>query len=661
MIAAMKAILTAALTLALASPALADDLAAKFGARPAVEQATLSPDGERIAWLAPTQGQGSSLATVLLEPAAEATTLTSVSGDPERLAGCTFVGATRLVCNLYGVIPGDPNVTGRRDVVDFSRLIALDTDGRNMKLVSKRERSDSRGVNTGGGAVLDYAPGQDGVVLIERYRLPNDQTGSLTGSRDEGLMVERVDTRTLRATGLVKAEPTAIGYLTDGNGTVRMKGLERMEGDGYQTGEITWLMRGPDGGEWTRFDRYQSRGNEGFWPLAIDRAANEVYGLREIDGRDALVARKLEAGSQERVVLARPDVEIDNVVTLGRQRRIIGATYATDRRYNVYFDAGLAKVAAGLEKALPGRRIEFVEESADGNRLLVWAGSDTDPGTFYLHDRTAKTLTPIFPTRPQLAGQKLATVRPITYKAADGTMVPAYLTLPPQGPQKGIPALVLPHGGPSARDEWGFDWLSQYFAAQGYAVIQPNFRGSAGYGDAWFRDNGFIKWDVAIGDVLDAGRHLVREGIADPAKLAIVGWSYGGYAALQSAVVDPGLFKAVVAIAPVTDLGKLKAEYRFFSNQRLVSDFIGNGPHIEEGSPARHAARITAPVLLFHGAMDVNVDIGQSKLMADRLAAAGRPAQLVTWDRLDHYLEDSAARTKLLSMSHQFLSQQLGK
>jgi dipeptidyl aminopeptidase/acylaminoacyl peptidase len=158
------------------------------------------------------------------------------------------------------------------------------------------------------------------------------------------------------------------------------------------------------------------------------------------------------------------------------------------------------------------------------------------------------------PERPDLADYKLAPVKAITYKAADGTDIPAYLTLPPGSDGKNIPAIVMPHGGPASRDEWGFDWLSQFFAHQGYAVLQPNFRGSSGYGEAWFQKNGYQSWKTAIGDVNDAGRWLSAQGIAAPGKLAIVGWSYGGYAALQSAVLDPDLFKAIVAVAPVTDL-----------------------------------------------------------------------------------------------------------
>jgi dipeptidyl aminopeptidase/acylaminoacyl peptidase len=229
----------------------------------------------------------------------------------------------------------------------------------------------------------------------------------------------------------------------------------------------------------------------------------------------------------------------------------------------------------------------------------------------------------------------------------------------------GLPAIVLPHGGPSARDEWGFDWLSQFYASRGFAVLQPNFRGSAGYGDAWFEKNGFRSWELAIGDVLAAGRWLVSEGIADPAKLSIVGWSYGGYAALLSAVVDPTLFKAVVAIAPVTDLETLKQEsgssFSFgHSGHEFVTDFVGTGPHVREGSPAQRADRIKVPVLLFHGGLDRNVSISQSQTMCSRLTAAGGKCELVTWEELDHQLDDSSARTQMLRRSEEFLRAAIG-
>ncbi|WP_341713627.1 alpha/beta fold hydrolase, partial [Erythrobacter sp.] len=248
-----------------------------------------------------------------------------------------------------------------------------------------------------------------------------------------------------------------------------------------------------------------------------------------------------------------------------------------------------------------------------------------------------------------------------SYPARDGTQIPGYLTLPPGSDGKGLPAIVLPHGGPSARDEWGFDWLVQFFVARGYAVLQPNYRGSAGYGEAWFGKNGFQAWPTAIGDVNDAGLWLVSQGIASADQLAIVGWSYGGYAALQAQVLDPDLFRAVVAIAPVTDLLEMREYARGYTNSRLVSAFLGEGPHLTTGSPARHADAFHAPVLLFHGTLDQNVNVQQSRIMEDRLKRAGKAVEYVEYEDLAHSLSDSKVRTDMLVRIDKFLGSQLDR
>jgi len=217
----------------------------------------------------------------------------------------------------------------------------------------------------------------------------------------------------------------------------------------------------------------------------------------------------------------------------------------------------------------------------------------------------------------------------------------------------------MPHGGPEARDTQGFDWLSQYFAAMGYAVLQPNFRGSTGYGEKWFAGNAFKSWKIAMSDVNDGGRWLLSQGV-DPRKLAIFGWSYGGYAALQANVVDPDLYKAVVAVAPVSDLGLLKSESSGFTDARIERDRIGSGPLVAEGSPARHADRFKAPVLIFQGDRDLNVNAEQARRMDSALAHAHKPHTLVMYPGLDHQLDDGDARADMLRRSAAFLAEHLG-
>ena len=176
-----------------------------------------------------------------------------------------------------------------------------------------------------------------------------------------------------------------------------------------------------------------------------------------------------------------------------------------------------------LASALPKQPlIDFKSASADEQVLVVHASSDIDPGDWYVYYRDKKALALVSPARPASRARRLSPVKAISYPAADGTQIPAYLTLPPGVTDaKNLPAIVLPHGGPGARDEWGFDWLAQFFAQRGFVVLQPNFRGSDGYGAAWFANNGFQGWKTSIGDVCDAGRWLVAQGMADSSKLAV--------------------------------------------------------------------------------------------------------------------------------------------
>jgi dipeptidyl aminopeptidase/acylaminoacyl peptidase len=340
---------------------------------------------------------------------------------------------------------------------------------------------------------------------------------------------------------------------------------------------------------------------------------------------------------------------------------VIGYTYADETRHAVYFDPEFKALADSLSKVLPKLPlVDFVDSSADGGKLLIFASSDTDPGRYYVFDRNAKTLNEAMLARPELEGRTLAQQKSVTIPALDGAQIPAYLTLPPGKTAKGLPAVILPHGGPSARDEWGFDWLPQFLAARGYAVLQPEYRGSAGYGETWLNVNGFKNWRTSMSDIATSTRWLASQGIADPNRTAIVGWSYGGYAALMEGETDASLYKAIVAVAPVTDLEKLKQEAANYTNERIVDDFIGSGPHVIEGSPDRHAERIQVPVLLAHGDMDGNVGFEQSQKMASALQDSGKKVDFLQYKGLDHQLDDSTARTDLLTHIGQLLDETIG-
>ena len=641
---------SAALLSSTALKAEAPDAAMLFGMRESVEQASISPDGTKFAYLAPLAGQGSSLFIVPLDGSAEPKSILVATGKPERLRGCSWAANARLICSVYGITYVEGN-----EVAYFSRLVGVDDDGKNVTVLHRRGR-EQLGYDLNGGSVIDWLPDENGTVLMTRGYIPERSTGTNLASRKDGMGVVRVDTRTLKASSVEQPRTNAVEYITDGYGTVRIMGLRKVASSGYDKGGVEYYYRKAEGRDWDPLSKVEYRG-DAFNPYAVDKKLNLAYGLKKKDGRYAAYAMNLDDSLREDLVFAHPEVDVNDFVRLGRRERIVGVHYTTDRSEVAYFDPELQKLASSLSKAIPNLPlIRFVDSSVDETKLLIWAGSDVDPGRYFLLDRTTKNMSELLSVRPHLEKVALASVKHVQYPATDGTMVPGYLTLPPgKESAKGLPAIVMPHGGPGARDEWGFDWLSQYFANQGYAVLQPNFRGSAGYGDAWFQKNGFQNWRTAIGDVDDGGRWLVKEGIADPAKMAIVGWSYGGYAALQSAATEPGLFKAAIAIAPVTDLELLKEERRGWSDYNVVSEFVGSGPHIKEGSPASNADKIKVPVLMFHGTVDRNVSVSHARRMESRLKGAGVASNLVLYEDLDHYLDDSAARVDMLKKSTDFL------
>lgn len=630
--------------------ASAPDPAAQFGAQESIQNPQLSPDGKHIVYIGPGAGGGTDNYVYVVDIAARTINgIVHADAKPMRLSSCGWSTSDRLVCNQYG------QVRIERKVTNYSRLFAIDIDGKNALALGRPDSGEKLYGRQFDGRILDWLNGVDGNVMLVRYYVPDASTGLLTAQTAEGYGVDLVDTRTGK---VARVEPPLdnVDYVSDGRGKVRIKTVEQTDSSRYLNGRLKYFYRAPEEREWRELGTYDEDA-ERFQALAVDSGLNAAYVLKDLDNRRALFRVALDGSLKTELVFAHPSVDITDVVTIGRNGRVIGAYYQTEKPHVEYFDPVYRQLERQLAGALPQLPIiTFLSASADEKRLLILASSDTDPGRYFVLDRATSRFNEVLTARPELAHVKLAKVKSVTYPAADGTSVPAYLTLPPGREEAtGLPSIVMPHGGPAARDVWGFDWWAQFYAQMGFAVLQPNYRGSAGYGNDWFEKNGFKSWKAALGDIIDGGRWMVKQGFADPGKLAIVGWSYGGYAALQANVVDPDLFKAVVAVAPVTDLDLLRLEYQGFTSERVARNFIGTGPHVVEGSPARHPEAFKAPVLMFHADMDGNVDIAESRAMDKALQKAGKKHELVVYPKLDHQLYDGMARTDMLRRSLSFL------
>ena len=623
---------------------------APFGARGSVLHMDMSPNGKRVAYLSAGPGR-ETIAYVAEIGSDQAPQIALVSrGDVGDLRWCKFVSNQRLICRFSGVTDLAGTLAG------YSRLAAVDIDGKNIQMLGQNASSYDARARQFDGDILDWMSGENDAVLMSREYVPEINRQSRIARNADGLGVDLLDTRTLEVTKVEGAMKSADGFFTDGRGQVRMKEYQSREGSSNNlSAKIVYHYRLKNTRDWLPFSTWED--GVGMRPIEVDAETNSAYVLKKLNDHLALYRVKLDGSMAIELVYKNDKVDVDGVVKIRRNSRAIGVTFAEEGQHIEYFDAKYAKLVSSLSEALPNfSMIDVLCSSLDEKTLLIRAGSDRDAGRYFAFDAVKMNLHELALTRPSLENFILSSVKPMTYRAKDGTEIPAYLTLPPgKESARGLPAIVMPHGGPSARDVWGFDWLAQAFAYHGYAVIQPNYRGSAGYGDKWMLQNGFKSWRTSVGDVVDAGLWLVNEGIADPNAIAIVGWSYGGYAALQSDVIAPNLFKAVVAIAPVTDLKLLKQEARDFTNSNLVDEFVGEGAHLIEGSPLQNARKISAPVLMFHGDLDINVGVQQSQKMNEKLRDLDKKSELVVFKGLAHGLEDSKVRTEMLEKIDAFL------
>jgi len=328
----------------------------------------------------------------------------------------------------------------------------------------------------------------------------------------------------------------------------------------------------------------------------------------------------------------------------------------------VFYEPRDAVAWKAVKAAYPGERVSLVSWSDDRRKLVVLVDSPTHGQDYALVDLGTKKANWIGPKHAGVGESGVSQVRPVSYKAADGLAMSGYLTLPKGKTAKDLPLVVLPHGGPAARDMAGFDWWSQALASRGYAVLQVNFRGSDGFGHD-FMSAGFGQWGRKMQtDLSDGVRHLAGLGTIDPQRVCIVGASYGGYAALAGATLDRDVYRCAASVAGLSDLGRFIAwsrTQRGVSAQRYWNNFMGadgpSDPKLTEISPIDHLDKIKAPILLIHGRDDTVVPYTQSVIMADGLRKAGKAHEFVSLSGEDHWLSRGDTRLQMLTSVVAFL------
>ncbi|MCJ2185360.1 alpha/beta hydrolase family protein [Novosphingobium beihaiensis] len=355
-----------------------------------------------------------------------------------------------------------------------------------------------------------------------------------------------------------------------------------------------------------------------------------------------------------------PDTRVERLYIDKRNSRLLGYLPGGAEPKPVFFDPERQKAADKIYRAFGKWHATLIDYTPDMTHAIVHTSGNKDSGTWFRVDVANLKADAVSYDRDAILPDAVGPISTVEYKAADGLEMDGILTLPPGREAKNLPVIMLPHGGPTAHDEPGFDWWAQAFASRGYAVFQPNFRGSTNRDDA-FRRAGYGQWGRKMQtDISDGLNELVRQGIADPKRACIVGASYGGYAALAGVTLQHGIYRCAVSVAGVADVELMYNTDVYESGgtrmtRKSLRESLGNPKEFDSISPRRFADQADAPVLLIHGKDDTVVPFKQSAVMADALKDAHKPYEMVVLKHEDHWLSQSDTRLQMLTAAMRFV------
>ena len=456
------------------------------------------------------------------------------------------------------------------------------------------------------------------------------------------------------ATGKMKlvavGQPGVFDWASDGTGNVRL-------GEGYDSSskEAFHLYRGANGTGYTRIRIPKGSEDKAVSP-SIFRADGSAIAIDDHDGRYEVYEMALPSFALGKKIFASTKYDTDRLYVSPAGNDLLGIGVIEKNLRTEWLDPRLKSVQTEVDAMSGVGNGRIVDWSDDFNKVLVQIGGPSQTGELYLFNRATHGHERIAWINDKLRGRPLSPVRSITYPARDGTQIEAVLTLPRQRAAKNLPVIIMPHGGPFARDDESYDWWTQYLAELGYAVIQPNYRGSSGYGRA-FSELGEGQWGLKMQDDLnDALAWAAKEGMVDPKRACMVGASYGGYAAMRAAQRDGAMYRCAISYAGVSDLGALaKYDGSFLGGDRRKKWLRKQAPDFRSVSPRFDAASFSTPILIAHGKEDKRVPVKQSRMMADELRHAGKPYEYIEQPLGDHHFTRVEDRLEFLRAMKVFL------
>jgi len=618
-------------------------ISAFFGL-PNVAQPRLSPDGSKIAFLFPYEGR---MALGLFDRASNEARLL-VQGRDESLVGFFWKGNDRIV--FYADVGGNESFF----------IASTDLTGRRVQRLA--ESQSREGSVAGTMAVIEDELRSDPDRIVVRAFFAPDETATLAALNGE-VMVARLNIRNKARSPLYALDPADAhyGFVTDRAGKLRLRAIVR-------EGDLIWEHRGDDGQSWRPLARHRFHGYAETWtPLRFTADDASLYVIsREHEDRGALHLVDPYTGAAGPPLFVPPEGEITNLIFSPDDRTLLGVEYEAARIRHHWFDPARAALQQKLENTFAGLDVRITSSSADGMIKLVWVGSDREPGAYFVLDQAKGTMATFRRVR-EIDPRQMRPTQPISLVARDGLTLHGYLTLPAGVDRtRPGPLIILPHGGPfGQRDSWGFDPEVQFLASRGYGVLRVNYRGSGGYGRE-FLNKGRQQWGRAMQDDLtDAVRWAIAEGYADAERVAIMGASYGGYAALAGVTLTPELYACAVNYVGAADLEITFKDRGDDADQRsrdINYQLQWVGPTKEYRaltSPLNHVAKIRVPTLHAYGAKDPRVKFDHWTRLEAELKKHGKKYEAIEERRQGHGFRNEKASISFYSAVERFLAEHL--